>query len=63
MDNKEQLKSMLNNFINDRQAEASMDLHNYLTSKMREVSGIAPAQASESGDDDAADAHRNEDVA
>ena len=37
------LKSMLNNFINDRHEEATMDLHNYMTQKMRTVSGLAEA--------------------
>lgn len=40
MDRKDALKSMLNNLINDRQEEASLDLHNYLTGKMRDVSGL-----------------------
>lgn len=39
-DKKELLRSMLNNLINDRTEEASMDFHNYLTPKTREVSGI-----------------------
>ena len=46
MDKREALKSMLNNLINDRPEEASMDLHNYLTDKMRDVSGLASASAS-----------------
>ena len=41
MDNRENLRSMLNNLINDKQEEASLDLHNYLTAKMRGVAGIA----------------------
>lgn len=45
MENRENLRSMLNNLINDKQEEASLDLHNYLTTKMREVSGIATASA------------------
>ena len=39
-DKKELLRSMLNNLINDRTEEASMDFHNYLTPKTREVSGL-----------------------
>jgi hypothetical protein len=46
MDKREQLKSMLHNMINDNPEQASLDLHNYLTTKMREVSGLAaPAVA------------------
>lgn len=41
MDKREMLKSMLNNFINDKPEEATLDLHNYLSSKMREISGLA----------------------
>ena len=40
MDRKEALKSMLNNLINDRQEEASLDLHSYMTAKMRDVAGL-----------------------
>lgn len=46
MDNKEALKSMLNNLINDKPEEASLDLHNYLTVKMKDVAGIG-AQAAD----------------
>ena len=45
MSDKEHLKSMLNNLINDNQEQASMDLHNYLTGKMQEVAGLG-AQSS-----------------
>lgn len=40
MDNKDALKSMLNNLINDKQEEASLDLHNYLSAKMKSVAGL-----------------------
>lgn len=40
MDKREALKSMLNSIINDKPEEASLDLHNYLTAKMREVAGF-----------------------
>ena len=55
MDKREALKSMLNNLINDRPEEASMDLHNYLTTKMRDVSGLAATPQDEAtgvADDD-----------
>jgi hypothetical protein len=42
MDKREALRSMLNNLINDKQAEAQLDLHSYLTDKMKEVSGLVP---------------------
>jgi len=41
MDKREMLKNMLNNFINDKPEEATLDLHNYLSTKMREISGLA----------------------
>lgn len=40
MDNRAALKSMLNNLINDRQEEAQLDLHSYLTNKMKSVAGL-----------------------
>ena len=46
------LKSMLNNLINDNQAEASLDFHQYITGKMKEVSGLASAEDLESEVDD-----------
>ena len=38
---KESLKSMLNNLINDKSEEASVDFHNYITAKMKEVAGFS----------------------
>jgi hypothetical protein len=55
MDKREALRSMLNNLINDKPEEASMDLHNYLTTKMRDVSGLAATPSGEAAgvaDDD-----------
>lgn len=43
MDSKEQLRSMLQDIINDREEQASVAMHNYLVSKMREVSNLGPA--------------------
>lgn len=37
---KEQLKSMLNNLINDKLEEADLDFHAYITAKMKVVTGI-----------------------
>jgi len=44
MDKREALRSMLNNIINDKPEQASLDLHTYLTQKMRDVAGRAPAE-------------------
>jgi hypothetical protein len=41
------LKSMLNNLINDKLEEASLHLHNYMTYKMKEVVGLSEAALSE----------------
>ena len=41
MDKKEYLKSMLTNMVHDRNEEATVDFHNYLQSKMREI--VVPA--------------------
>jgi hypothetical protein len=41
MDKRETLRSMLNNFINDKPEQASLDLHNYFTQKMRDVAGLS----------------------
>jgi hypothetical protein len=38
MTQQEYLKSMLTNIVHDREAEATVDFHNYLQSKMRTVS-------------------------
>lgn len=46
MDKKEYLKSMLTNMVHDRNEEATVDFHNYLQAKMREI--VAPATATES---------------
>lgn len=40
MDIRDSLKSMLNNIINDNPEQATLDLHGYLTNKMRQVSGL-----------------------
>ena len=49
-DKREMLKSMLNNFIHDRREEADMDFHNYLTDKMKSVSGISSTETEETVD-------------
>jgi hypothetical protein len=52
MDKREALKSMLTNLINDKPEEASLDLHSYMTDKMREVAGLGGAPAAEVVDDE-----------
>jgi len=58
MDKRELLKNMLNNWIHDKREEAELDLHNYLTAKMKTVSGIAVSDGDDSvshGDEDLSD--------
>jgi len=43
MDKREALKSMLQHFIDDNTEQATLDLHNYLTLKSREVLGLGAA--------------------
>lgn len=52
MDKREALKSMLNNFINDKSEEASIDLHNYLVAKMRELTELKAGGGDKAGDED-----------
>jgi hypothetical protein len=40
MDNKELLKSVLQDVINDRMEQAEVTMHNYFVSKTREVTGL-----------------------
>lgn len=42
---REQLKSMLNDLINDRQDSAEATIHDYITTKTRELAGFAPVEA------------------
>lgn len=47
MDKKELLRSVLQNFINDKPDEAKADFHQYLTLKSKEVTGIGASQTQE----------------
>lgn len=47
MDKKELLRSVLQNFINDKPDEAKADFHQYLTMKSKEVTGIGAPQTRE----------------
>ena len=44
MDKKEHLKSMLTNLVHDKTEEATVDFHNYLQAKMREIVNPAVEQ-------------------
>ncbi len=51
MDRRDLLKSMLQNFINDKAEDAKQDFHQYLTIMSKEITGLgsgaAPAAAQE----------------
>ena len=47
MDNRDALRSMINNFINNKTAEAELDLHGYFVNKMKDVAGLGSAPAAE----------------
>lgn len=51
MNIRDSLKSMLNNMINDNPEQASMDLHNYFTVKMRDIAGLSTAPVQEPSTD------------
>lgn len=46
------LRDMLQDLINDRHEQASVNLHDYLVDKMRDVAGTAQAAASTIEDED-----------
>lgn len=48
----ETLRSMLNNFINDNTEQAQLDLHDYLTQKMKDVAGLNQAEPLEVDNED-----------
>lgn len=56
MDKRDALRSMLNNMINDKKEEASLDFHTYLTAKMRDVTGMTNPDQAPVARDDYADA-------
>lgn len=47
MDKRELLKSVLQNFINDKPDEAKADFHQYLTLKSKEITGIGASPAAQ----------------
>lgn len=53
MDKRDLLKSVLQNFINDKPDDAKADFHQYLTLKSKEITGIgAPAVAAAANTDE-----------
>lgn len=50
MDKREALRNMLNNMINDKHEEASLDFHNYVTIKSQEITGLASTNNSQNDD-------------
>lgn len=50
MDQKEQLKSMLQDVINDKMEQASVTMHDYFVAKTREVTGLAQTKNVEEPD-------------
>ena len=58
---KEALKSMLTNFINDKDTEASLDFSNFVTAKMKDIAGLSTAQVQVENDADAgSEQHEND---
>jgi hypothetical protein len=47
-DPREQIKSVLQDLINDRQEQAAETIHNYLVAKSQQIAGFAPSTAPES---------------
>jgi hypothetical protein len=47
MDRTEQLKSMLQDIINDRTDQAEVTLHDYFVAKTRDVAGFASPEVEE----------------
>ena len=45
MDRRDLLKSMLQNFINDKADDAKQDFHQYLTIKSKEITGLGSGTA------------------
>jgi len=51
-DHAEQLKSMLQDIINDRHENATVTMHDYFVSKTREVAGFGTSQVADIDDTD-----------
>ena len=49
--NREALKSLVNNIINDKTDEANLDFSNYITAKAQQVAGINTTVTAEKTDE------------
>lgn len=47
MDQREQLKSMLQNIINGKEEDAAVIVHDYIVAKTRQVTGLGAQQESD----------------
>jgi hypothetical protein len=57
MDNKDNLRALIANLINDKSEEATLDFHNYIVPAMKQAAGItvaAPVEETPPVDDTAA---------
>ena len=52
MDNREVLKTMLQDIINGKDEQAAVSMHDYFVAKTREVAGLAPVMSVEDAADD-----------
>jgi hypothetical protein len=50
-DPKEQLKSMLQDLINDRPEQAEVTIHDYLVAKTQQAAGLAPEEVTPVADE------------
>jgi hypothetical protein len=52
-DPKEQLKSMLQDLINDRTEQATVTIHDYVVAKTQQLAGLSPAEVADPEVDEA----------
>lgn len=62
MDQKEILKSVVNDLINDKSDSASVSLHTYLTGKMQDVAGMSKPQVNQELETDTEIADQDDDT-
>lgn len=63
MADKEKLRNMLDNLINDKSEQAQVDFHDYLGDKMKDTLGVSPPEAAEADEaDEAAEADKDVDA-
>jgi len=51
MADKEKLRNMLDNLINDKSEQAQVDFHDYLGDKMKDTLGVSPPETEETDTD------------